>query len=708
MDNQQFIYFLTNIVEENLSNEDFGVKDLALKARLSHSGLHRRLKRITGHSASRFIREIRLQKAKTLLLNEDISIAEVAYQVGFGSHTYFSRCFHEYFGYPPAEARRIGGEYQVQSPGGNKKPSVNLKKTRIIRLTILAFISSITLGTIIVIVLNIDSDHAAEINSIAILPFHNDSSNSLEALLFTGMMESITTHLSNINSLNVLARSLSEKYDTSDRNFSEIARELEVKYLIRANGQRHGNKVLVNIQLIEGNTGEFILSEQYEKAIESVDDLIGIQVNIAQDIVLKVDAFLSPEEEEEISRIPTTNLKAYEKYLEAQAHRKIEYGNQNYSNREVFVREIIETRDLLQKAIELDPAFVDARATLGHIYIDHFPMINMHARSAYLDSGFHHLNMALEYDPENRNALFFKYQYFLMTGKIDEASRMEPLIFGSDNKDPFYFTRRSISAFVSGNHYQGIEAFYDYIDRKPDNEKTLPYLYRNVIKALYSSGFPDVAAGISGEQLDIWSDSVKWFNTLARIAFNSGDYGTAMEYLLNSCRIKPNHCSNLEYLMRACLYKGDYSRALTYLELNNQCNQRIQRNWIPDYHVAIIYQRNGMPRKADSIFRVEIERETMAIKNKLPSGQNYRSHYNLALIYFSMGKRLEGMHYLGMLAENGSVDYGMINSLSNFHFLKFLASDPDFQELFVDLQENYLDLNQRVEKLLIKRGVLGS
>lgn len=111
--NQIFLQRLTEITEENLTNEHFNVDDLASAMNMSHTKLYRKLKSLSHHTISQFIREIRLRKAHEILLNEDVTASEIAYRTGFGSPTYFNKCFHEYYGYSPLEfkKREIQKEY---------------------------------------------------------------------------------------------------------------------------------------------------------------------------------------------------------------------------------------------------------------------------------------------------------------------------------------------------------------------------------------------------------------------------------------------------------------------------------------------------------------------------------------------------------------------------------------------------------------------
>ena len=103
--NDSFIKKLICLVEANLADENFGPKELAKEACMSHSNLNRKLRSFLNQNSSRFIREIRLKKAKELLQNENLTVAEISYHVGFGSPNYFNNCFHEYFGFSPGELR---------------------------------------------------------------------------------------------------------------------------------------------------------------------------------------------------------------------------------------------------------------------------------------------------------------------------------------------------------------------------------------------------------------------------------------------------------------------------------------------------------------------------------------------------------------------------------------------------------------------------
>jgi DNA-binding response OmpR family regulator len=101
-----FLQKLCAVVEKRINDTDLGVKDLCFAAKLSPVQVNRKLKALTDKTPSLFIRLIRLQKGKEMLQSSDLTIAEVAYSVGFTDPNYFSRAFSEEFGHPPSERRK--------------------------------------------------------------------------------------------------------------------------------------------------------------------------------------------------------------------------------------------------------------------------------------------------------------------------------------------------------------------------------------------------------------------------------------------------------------------------------------------------------------------------------------------------------------------------------------------------------------------------
>jgi len=101
----RFLEKVDTIIEENLSNEDFDVTALSNQLQLSNSQVYRKIKQQTDSCPTEYVRNLRLNYAKELVETSDLRLSEITHEVGFSSLSYFSRCFSDYFGYPPSNLR---------------------------------------------------------------------------------------------------------------------------------------------------------------------------------------------------------------------------------------------------------------------------------------------------------------------------------------------------------------------------------------------------------------------------------------------------------------------------------------------------------------------------------------------------------------------------------------------------------------------------
>ena len=99
----QLVDKVMEIIKGNLDNPDFSVEDLSREIGMSRVHMNRKLKEAINISPSSFIKSIKLKQAAYLLVNNKVNISEVAYKVGFSTHSYFSSSFKEFFGLSPKE-----------------------------------------------------------------------------------------------------------------------------------------------------------------------------------------------------------------------------------------------------------------------------------------------------------------------------------------------------------------------------------------------------------------------------------------------------------------------------------------------------------------------------------------------------------------------------------------------------------------------------
>jgi TolB-like protein/AraC-like DNA-binding protein/Tfp pilus assembly protein PilF len=310
---QIFIRKLTEIIHANLANENFGVKELVRESGISRQSLRLRLQSLTNKPINQFIRETRLRKALEMLQNENVTAAEVAYKVGFGSPAYFNTCFHEFFGYPPGQVKKTNlGNAEVIS---NVQVSVTQEQRRPARRTIILTSSGILLCAII-IVLGYVFFIKNSSESIAVLPFKNLSDSTSNQYFIDGIMEEILTDLCRIHDLRVIPRTSVEQFRESKESASEIAEKLDVNYLLEGSGQKYINTCGLRVQLIRAKGKETHLwAKSYELEIGDMKNYFRTQSGIAREIATELKAKITNQEEDLILQIPTNNPLAYDYYI---------------------------------------------------------------------------------------------------------------------------------------------------------------------------------------------------------------------------------------------------------------------------------------------------------------------------------------------------------------------------------------------------------
>jgi len=103
---ERFIRQSLEIIENNMSDQDFSVEQLGADLAMSRMQLFRKIKALTDQSPSEYIRTIRLKRAAQLIKSSYGNLAEITYEVGFNSPSYFAKCFRELYGVTPSEFNR--------------------------------------------------------------------------------------------------------------------------------------------------------------------------------------------------------------------------------------------------------------------------------------------------------------------------------------------------------------------------------------------------------------------------------------------------------------------------------------------------------------------------------------------------------------------------------------------------------------------------
>ncbi|PYK62518.1 MAG: hypothetical protein DME50_19185, partial [Verrucomicrobia bacterium] len=150
--------------------------------------------------------------------------------------------------------------------------------------------------------------------SIAVLPFENFSDDKENAYFADGIQDDVLTNLSKIGDLKVISRTSVLPYRGKASNVREIGKALGVATILEGSVRRIGNRVRVNVQLINADTDEHIWAEDYDR---DLTDVFAIQTDLSQKIANELRAKLSPSEKAQMTRKPTENGEAYLAFVQA-------------------------------------------------------------------------------------------------------------------------------------------------------------------------------------------------------------------------------------------------------------------------------------------------------------------------------------------------------------------------------------------------------
>ncbi len=237
--------------------------------------------------------------------------------------------------------------------------------------------------------------------TIAVLPFHNDSSNEENLYFCNGMVDEILNSLQKISELEVKSRTSIEKYRNPSRNLKIIAKELDVNYILEGSVRKSGEDIRIIAQLINAQTGNHLWSETYDGKYNQ--RIFEFEADIAKRIAASLDAIITPTEEKGINKIPTQDLQAHNLYLngrffwqkrtEEGLKRSVHYFEQALTIDSTYAKAYsgladsyatmawwgwypendgyIKGRELATKAISFDNSISEAHATLGGISMWH-------------------------------------------------------------------------------------------------------------------------------------------------------------------------------------------------------------------------------------------------------------------------------------------------------------------------------------------------
>lgn len=365
---------------------------------------------------------------------------------------------------------------------------------------------------------------AADLRSIAVLPFASVRTDEESQAFASGIHDDLLTQLSKIDSLKVISRTSVMQYAGTTKTMRQIGEELGVAAVLEGGVQRSGDRVRLNVQLIEAATDQHLWAETYDEELTAAN-VFAIQSDLSREIAAALRATLTPQVEQRLTARPTESLEAYDLYTRARfvlasrgntrsgvelamdlleqavaadpefASAHVELANAHYllwnlgyvAEEEALPR----ARAAVETALALDPDLGEAHGALGALLrvelrseeaerelvraLELDPgsaVVHLRYSSLLLDLGrpeeaLQQARRAVELDPLSgavRRALVARLAW---TGAYEDALAEAEKLLDLDpgDADAFYYT--GLSQVQMGNHAQAIEAFGTAVQMNP-------------------------------------------------------------------------------------------------------------------------------------------------------------------------------------------------------------------------------------------------
>ena len=349
---------------------------------------------------------------------------------------------------------------------------------------------------------------AKQINSIAVMPFANESGNTDLDYLSDGMTDTLISSLSQIPNLNVKAHTSVFRYKGKDVPPATIAKELSAQAILNGRVAQRGDALTVNVELVDPQSENVIWSDKYERRQA---DLIALEHEIARDVSTRLRSRLAGEDEKKVARSYTADPEAYQLYLRGRYNfyrrlpgdmdKAIGYFDQaiqkdpnyalaysgladTYALTGVPRDSMPKAREAAVKALSLDSDLADAHNSLGLIAAiydhdfegaerefkraqaldpnnatTHFYLGNMYAHFERYDEALTELRKALELEPFS---LLINRSYgdkLLAAGKFPEAfEQLNKTLDLDQNYSPILFSL-AVGYQLTGDQPRSVEEF---------------------------------------------------------------------------------------------------------------------------------------------------------------------------------------------------------------------------------------------------------
>ncbi len=415
------------------------------------------------------------------------------------------------------------------------------------------------------------SSTATPVQTIAVLPFVNESGNADVEYLSDGMTETLISSLSRLPNLLVKARSTVFTYKGRSLKPQQIASELSVQAILNGRFVQRGDDITLYLSLVDGRTGDQIWGEQYNRRLK---DVLALQSDIARDVSQKLRARLSGTDEQKVAKSYTANPEAYQLYLKGR-----------YEALKLKPADTQKAQLYFQQAIQIDPSYALAYVGLAHVYTG-FSLSGEMRPTEFWPKAKAGTQKALEIDDELAEAhaelgwvtFFFDWDWNTAEYQCKRALDLNP------NSAESYVAYAHLLSNM-GRHAEALTEGERAIELDPLN------LRINALQAqfLIHAGQTDEALARLQKIFEL--DANFWFAHLfaASADIEKGRYSEAIAEARKAKELSPTQTISVGFEGYALAKSGKRAEAQARVdELLKLATQR----YVPPYHMALIY--NGL------------------------------------------------------------------------------------------------------------------
>jgi len=708
-----FIQRLTQITGDNLQNEQFGVSELAKEAGLNRSTLHRRIKLVTGKSASQFIREQRLKKAKELLKEQNLSASEIAYLVGFGSVSYFSKCYHDFFGFPPGKTSPDNEEANNELRATNNQ--TDFKRKHIFK-GIIVLLLILTLGTLLIILSR--NRHQTIENSVAIPAILNYNLSDEEQFYVDVFREELLIQLSQVENFKVPLKETVDRLRDSELTISELGKKLNVNYIIIGSSRKIEGEIWIQLQLVKVASEKILWADNFKLELKD-KNIFKLHDEIADAVIKKIDPFLTPVQGEKETIPFTQNITAYNFYQMGKRYMEL-------YELDVKRQNLLDAKLNFDNALRFDTNYSLPYVGLGQYYfylsnsediiLPQFdvgtgpvyqPLYDVEKSRQYLDSALNLSNKAVEINSQTYDA--YLLQGIIYTEKGMPEKSVESLLYAISLEPENYKAYYYLAYNYSRSHNFSAATEYLLKSIKLSNEPLInEWILKKISDVLQLSGFPDVAKQYLDKLLKQDNDSINYLIRLCVGDIWNGNPEGGLKKAEEAYMLDTANLRALVFVGWSAMYVGDTIKMKDVFQKYDAITKKYNLLLEPNIYFGYFYHLFGTKEEADFHLNRALTADRTKLNLNHPEANTYHFAYYFACYYSIMGDKKKAIENLKILTQKEKCPVWMVTYFKQDPLLKNIRNEPEFDEVYNVLKRKYQQEHERVKDILIREGIINN